>query len=80
MVVVFHVIGTVAEFEKDIFRERVKPGRDITKRRGKRLDRPPVSDVLLKKANVLQKEGLPFLNIGKQLGIDEGTDMKRVNK
>jgi len=34
------VIGAVAEFEKDIIRERVKAGLENAKRKGKRLGRP----------------------------------------
>ncbi len=77
---VFHVIGAVAEFEKDIIRERVKAGLENAKRKGKRLGRPPVSDVLLEKAKTLRGEGLSFRKIGKRLGVDEGTVRKRVKK
>lgn len=75
---VFHVIGAVAEFEKDIIRERVKAGLENAKRKGKRLGRPPISDGLLEKAKALRKEGLSFRKIGKRLGVDEGTVRKRV--
>jgi DNA invertase Pin-like site-specific DNA recombinase len=36
---VFHVIGAVAEFEKDIIKERVKAGLENAKRKGKKLGR-----------------------------------------
>lgn len=75
---VFHVIGAVAEFEKDIMRERVKAGLENAKRKGKRLGRPPISDGLLEKAKALRKEGLSFRKIGKRLGVDEGTVRKRI--
>jgi DNA invertase Pin-like site-specific DNA recombinase len=77
---VFHVIGAVAEFEKDIIRERVKAGLENAKRTSKRLGRPPVSDGLLEKAKALRKEGLSFRKIGKRLGVDERTIRKKVKK
>lgn len=40
---VFQIVGAVAEFEKDIIRERVKAGLENAKRKGKRLGRPPIS-------------------------------------
>ena len=77
---VFHVIGAVAEFEKDIMRERVKAGLENAKRKGKRLGRPPVREGLLEKAKALRKEGLSFRKIGKRLGVDEGTVRKRIKR
>ena len=77
---VFHVIGAVAEFEKDIIRERVKAGLENAKRKGKRLGRPPVSEGILEKAKAFRKEGLSFRKIGKRLGVDEGTVRKRVKR
>ena len=75
---VFHVIGAVAEFEKDIIRERVKAGLENAKRKGKKLGRPSVSNFLLEKAKTLRSEGLSYRKIGKRLGVDEGTIRKRV--
>jgi len=36
----FHVIGAMAEFERDLIRERVKAGVDLARARGKQLGRP----------------------------------------
>lgn len=36
----FHVLGSVAEFERDLIRERTRAGLQAAKRRGKRLGRP----------------------------------------
>ena len=77
---VFHVIGAVAEFEKDIIRERVQAGLENAKRKGKRLGRPPVPDGVLGKAKALRAEGLSFRKIGKRLGVDEGTVRKRLSR
>ncbi len=40
----FHVLSSIAEFERDLIRERTKAGLDAARRRGKRLGRPPVTD------------------------------------
>jgi DNA invertase Pin-like site-specific DNA recombinase len=77
---VFHVIGAVAEFEKDIIRERVKAGLANARRKGKKLGRPPMSDGLLEKAKALRAEGLSFRKIGKRLGVDEGTVRKKTKR
>ncbi len=77
---VFHVIGAVAEFEKDIIGERVKAGLENAKRKGKRLGRPPVPDDVFEKAKTLRKEGLSYRKIGKRLGVDEGTIRKRMKE
>jgi DNA invertase Pin-like site-specific DNA recombinase len=73
---VFHVIGAVAEFEKDIIRERVKAGLENAKRKGKKLGRPGVGDSVIEEAKVLRGEGKSFRTIGKQLGISEGAVRK----
>jgi len=77
---VFQIIGAVAEFEKDIIRERVKAGLANTRRKGKRLCRPPISDDVFKKAAYLRAEGLSFRKVGKSLKVDEGTVRKRIKK
>jgi DNA invertase Pin-like site-specific DNA recombinase len=41
----FHIIGAMAEFERELIRERVKAGLDNAKIKGKRLGRKPVPPV-----------------------------------
>ena len=77
---IFNVVGDVAEFEKDIIRERVKAGLENAKRKGKLLGRPPLSPRLLAQANQLRKQGLSFRKIGLQLGIPESTVRININK
>ena len=38
---VFHIMGALAEFERDLIRERTTAGLKAAKKRGKRLGRPP---------------------------------------
>ena len=74
---VFQIVGSVAEFEKDIIRERVKAGLENAKRKGKRLGRPPIPRATFQKAKILRAKGLSFREIGRRLNIDEGTFRKR---
>ncbi|MBF0466982.1 MAG: recombinase family protein [Nitrospirae bacterium] len=75
---VFQIIGAVAEFEKDIIRERVKAGLANAKAKGKRLGRPQVADQIIEQAQALRLRGFSYRAIGRQLGVDEGTVRKRL--
>jgi putative DNA-invertase from lambdoid prophage Rac len=70
---VFHVIGAVAEFEKDIIRERVRAGLANARRKGKTLGRPPKPNTTREEAGSLYKEGLSYRAIGRKLKIAEST-------
>ena len=76
---VFQIIGAVAEFEKDIIRERVVAGLENAKQKGTQLGRPKIHDGILDKAKELRKQGLSFRKIEKQLGVGEGTIRKKIN-
>ena len=41
----FHIIGSMAEFERELIGERVKAGLDNARRKGKRLGRKPVPPI-----------------------------------
>jgi DNA invertase Pin-like site-specific DNA recombinase len=45
----FHIIGAMAEFERELIRERVKAGLDNARRKGKRLGRKPLPPVVREK-------------------------------
>ncbi len=77
---VFQIVGAVAEFEKEIIRERVVAGLATARNKGKRLGRPPISKYVYDQALKMRSEGLSYRNIGKVLGIDEGTIRKRARK
>ncbi len=74
---VFQIVGAVAEFERDIIKERVIAGLVNARRKGKRLGRPPVPADLYDQAQELRRQGWSFRRIGHKLGIDEGTIRKR---
>jgi DNA invertase Pin-like site-specific DNA recombinase len=77
---VFQIIGAVAEFEKDIIRERVRAGLENARQKGKRLGRPTVNNDILEKALILRKQGLSFRKIETQLGVGEGTIRKKIKR
>ena len=77
---VFQIIGAVAEFEKDIIRERVVAGLENAKQKGKRLGRPTISNYIFEKAKELRKQGLSFRKIEKELGVGEGTIRKKLKE
>lgn len=70
---IFHVVGSVAEFEREIIKERVRAGLENAKRKGKRLGRPPVSSRLVDEAKRLRSQGMSYRKIGKKLDIPEST-------
>lgn len=65
--VVFAVVAAMAEFEREILRERVRAGLARARERGVRLGRPPRVDP----SEVLRLRGLgfSFRSIAKQLGV-----------
>ena len=70
---VFNIIGAVAEFERDIIRERVRAGLANARRNGKKLGRPRIPQSVRKKAIKLRDRGLSNRAIGKDLRIAEST-------
>ena len=68
----FHVLAAMAQFERDLIRERTMAGLAAAKRRGKRLGRPPVLDKRgLQRARRMAKAGCSTRHIGKMLGISQ---------
>lgn len=76
---VFNIIGSVAEFEREIIRERVIAGLDKAKRKGKTLGRKKkLSSALLDKAKKMRGQGLTWKAIGKKLDLNESTIRKKL--
>jgi DNA invertase Pin-like site-specific DNA recombinase len=69
---VFGIFASIAEFERELIRDRVKSGLASAKARGKHLGRPRVvvdSDQIA----ALRREGASWQKIGKTLGVGQGT-------
>ena len=75
---VFQVIGAVAEFERDIIKERVVAGLVNAKRKGKKLGRPRIPDHVVERARKLRDEGKSWREIGRTLGMDSSGVRKRL--
>jgi DNA invertase Pin-like site-specific DNA recombinase len=58
----FHIIGAMAEFERELIRERVKAGLENARRKGKRIGRKPVAPIDIEKAIQLHKQD-PLLSV-----------------
>ena len=71
------VISGIAEFERDLVRERVRSGMAAAKARGKKLGRQPgyrpKSDRLAPKVLALVELGRSYRLIGRQLGLSKNT-------
>jgi DNA invertase Pin-like site-specific DNA recombinase len=67
---VFTVVSAIAEFERDLIRERVKAGVQKARQKGKRLGRSPVC-VDINKLAKLRSEGLSMRQIAQRLGISK---------
>jgi DNA invertase Pin-like site-specific DNA recombinase len=64
------ILGSLAEFERELIRERVILGLEHAKSRGTRLGRPKTRDD--QKIKKLRKNGLTYAQIQKTLGVSKG--------
>jgi DNA invertase Pin-like site-specific DNA recombinase len=70
----FHIIGAMAEFERELIRERVKAGIENARRKGKRLGRKPIPPVDKDKIIALfQKDSsMSVRKIARKVGMSSG--------
>jgi DNA invertase Pin-like site-specific DNA recombinase len=71
---VFHVFGALAEFERDLIRERTRAGLAAARARGRRGGRPSLSEQKVRQLRTLaadKQNRVP--DICKTLGISRGT-------
>ena len=72
-----HILAAVAEFERELIRERVASGVANARRQGKRLGRPRrVFD--RGRALELREQGLSFPKIARELGVGLGTVVRSI--
>lgn len=70
----FHVLGSIAEFERDLIRERTRAGLESAKRRGVKLGRRfALDDVSRKRLARLVEGGTPQRRIAELLDVSKGT-------
>ncbi len=68
----FNVLGAIAEFERDLIRERTRAGMAAARRRGKRVGRPRVH-VPVSQARGLLAEGATVSSAARELGVSRAT-------
>ena len=64
-----NILCAVAEFEKEVIKERVNAGLAVAKAKGVRLGRPPEHDSQRLEVARLRSEGRSYRAISKQLGL-----------
>jgi DNA invertase Pin-like site-specific DNA recombinase len=69
---IFGIFASIAEFERELIRDRVRSGLASAKARGKHLGRPRVS-VDMARIATLRSAGESWAQIGSMLGVGEGT-------
>jgi DNA invertase Pin-like site-specific DNA recombinase len=71
----FHVLGSIAEFERDLIRERTAAGMRAAKRRGARIGRP---EVTADRIALLQgiRAGASVSELARRLGVARATVRK----
>lgn len=79
-VLLLHLLGAVAQFERSLILERQKEGIAKAKERGAFKGRKPIDSEILKSAKVLVENGLPMGKVAKQLGVAQSTLYKYAKK
>jgi DNA invertase Pin-like site-specific DNA recombinase len=69
---VFGIFASIAEFERELIRDRVRSGLAAARTKGKRLGRPKVN-VDCQRVIDLRGAGMAWAKIGQELGVGEGT-------
>jgi DNA invertase Pin-like site-specific DNA recombinase len=71
------MIGTVAQFEKSLIAQRVKPGLEHARAKGKMLGRPPLRKLKLAETRELRRQRVkyeaPFRVLAKKSGVSVWT-------
>jgi DNA invertase Pin-like site-specific DNA recombinase len=76
----FNVLASIAEFERDLIRDRVLAGMRRARAQGRRLGRPPVHRVEAAEARELLASGLGLRAVARQLGVHPSAVARAVAK
>jgi DNA invertase Pin-like site-specific DNA recombinase len=82
-VLVFHVFGAIAQFERALIRERTAAGLAEARRRGRKGGRPSAfkAEGDITAARALMKEGkIPVRDVAKRMGVSVATLYRHVGK
>ncbi len=73
----FNIFASIAEFERELIKDRVRSGLAAARKRGKRLGRP-TSAVDVARIRALRAAGTPWRALAKQVGLAVNTVRKAV--
>ena len=76
----FHVIGAMAEFERELIRERVVAGIANARRKGTKVGRKAIAPIMADKMLELRNEGLSMREIASRLKVSLGAVHKTLLK
>jgi DNA invertase Pin-like site-specific DNA recombinase len=76
---IFGIFASIAEFERELIRDRVRSGIAAARAKGKRLGRPCVI-VNTPRVTGLRAQGLSWASIARDMGIGEGTVRRAAQK
>ena len=74
---VFGIFASIAEFERELIRERVRSGLAAAKARGRRLGRPRVT-VDASRIASLRAQGRSWAEISREVGVGKGTAQRAI--
>lgn len=79
---VFHIMGALAEFERDLIQERTKAGLRAARKRGKRLGRPPaLTDAQIVHAKTaIEAKRETVSGMAEILGVNRSTLQRAMNR
>lgn len=79
---VFHIMGALAEFERDLISERTKAGLDAARKRGKKLGRKPAlnAEQLAHARTEIDAERQTVTSMAEILGVDRSTLTRHLSK
>ena len=72
------ILGSLAEFERELIRERIMLGLDHARDQGKRLGRPKVFDA--QAVHELRTQGMSYQTIQRRLGISKGAVCRAIRE
>lgn len=78
----FHIMGALAEFERDLVQERTKAGLSAAKKRGKRLGRPPAlpPEQITHAKTVIETKRETVTGMAEILGVNRSTLQRAMNR
>lgn len=76
----FHVIGAMAEFERELIRERVRAGIQNARKKGVKVGRKAIPPVICDKVKEMKEQGFTIRAIAKKMKLSIGVVHKTLSK